>query len=49
MPISPKRLLFVGGLLVTSFLLGCGGSTTPPVERPMEEVEAELAPAEGAN
>ena len=37
---------FCGLLMFTGFLCGCAGSQAPPTERPIEEVEAELAPAE---
>lgn len=35
------------GLFVSLLLCGCTPEKTPPVERPVEEIEAELAPAEG--
>jgi hypothetical protein len=41
-----KYAAFYGLLMLTSFFCGCADSDAPPIERPMEEVEAELAPAE---
>lgn len=38
----------VMGLFVSLLVCGCAREKTPPVERPVEEIEAELAPAEGA-
>ena len=47
MIVKINQLRLFTALVLSGLLYGCSGSTTPDVERPMEEIEAELAPAEG--
>ena len=46
MNFMPTRVRMLILFVLTGFCIGCSGSNTPSIERPMEEVEAELAPAD---